>query len=213
MGDRMRAILFLTRLAIATKRVLLIDWTFPTDLRKHLVPHLINWSTEGLDVPPLSGYPDDAPAAAGQRPPSSVYIPLTSTVPFLANISTPERFNASYGQRPGPGCTCTLRWLPHPAAATCSTALQHLPSPKSISTPFPAGNVTFLRVQTNVPAQHPLDWLPKLDAADTAEASCWWNSLFKPSEALAEGGPPMWTVPWMPPQLLFWHPSCPATGT
>ena len=39
-----------------------------------------------------------------------------------------------------------------------------------------------------MPAQHPLKWLPKLDAANTAEASCWWNSLFKPSEALTQGG-------------------------
>jgi hypothetical protein len=113
MGDRMRAILFLMRLAIATSRVLLVDWTFPTDLRKHLVPNLINWSTEGLDVPPLAGYPDDeqaapgagspgrgaAAAAAAVSKPSSLYIPLTSTVPWLANISTLEGFNASYGQQ------------------------------------------------------------------------------------------------------------------
>jgi hypothetical protein len=42
-GERFRGIMFALRLAAATQRVLLLDWTHPVALTEFLVPSLIDW--------------------------------------------------------------------------------------------------------------------------------------------------------------------------
>ncbi len=45
------AVLYLTlrRLAVAYRRILLIDWTHPGPITDYLLPSSINWTTEGFD--------------------------------------------------------------------------------------------------------------------------------------------------------------------
>ena len=42
-GDRFRGSLFLLRIAAATKRVMLIDWTDPVDFVNFMAPNKIDW--------------------------------------------------------------------------------------------------------------------------------------------------------------------------
>lgn len=46
LGDRMRGMLFLFRLAIATRRILLLKWTYPVPLEALFRPSLIDWRTD-----------------------------------------------------------------------------------------------------------------------------------------------------------------------
>ncbi|EFJ42110.1 hypothetical protein VOLCADRAFT_97868 [Volvox carteri f. nagariensis] len=48
-GDRIRGALWLLRVAIAHKKILLVDWTKPAPLTDFLVPNEIDWSFSGLD--------------------------------------------------------------------------------------------------------------------------------------------------------------------
>ena len=47
-GDRLNGILSLFYIAIATERVLFIDWTYPDDLHKYLSPNKIHWNISTL---------------------------------------------------------------------------------------------------------------------------------------------------------------------
>lgn len=46
LGDRVRGMLFLFRVAIATRRILLLKWTHPLPLEMFFKPSLIDWRTE-----------------------------------------------------------------------------------------------------------------------------------------------------------------------
>lgn len=189
---------------------MLVDWTFPTSLDTYLQPSLVNWSIKGLAIPehhhrhhsnssvstdastslesnhegsgslesrrllrtlhsdqPSSSSTDDAAPSSAQPTStgphsgtdsssvhSSMYIPLTDTVPFLQHLASKEAFEAAYG------------------------------------------NVTYLRIQTNLPAQHPLPWLPQMDMS-SVEPVCWWAALFQPSEALTQGEGSGTAAPWL----------------
>ncbi|GIL74906.1 hypothetical protein Vretimale_2526 [Volvox reticuliferus] len=48
-GDRIRGTLFLLRIAIAHKKILLVDWTRPAALTNFLLPNDIDWTFSGFD--------------------------------------------------------------------------------------------------------------------------------------------------------------------
>ncbi|GLI69540.1 hypothetical protein VaNZ11_014185 [Volvox africanus] len=48
-GDRVRGTMFLLRIAIAYKKILLVDWTRPAPLTNFLLPNDIDWTFTGLD--------------------------------------------------------------------------------------------------------------------------------------------------------------------
>ncbi|EFJ42111.1 hypothetical protein VOLCADRAFT_97869 [Volvox carteri f. nagariensis] len=48
-GDRIRGALWLLRVAITYKKILLVDWTKPAPLTDFLVPNEIDWTFSGLD--------------------------------------------------------------------------------------------------------------------------------------------------------------------
>lgn len=51
MGDRLRAIMYLLRLAAGSKRILLIDHVFPARLESVLEPTLVDWSMGDIVLP------------------------------------------------------------------------------------------------------------------------------------------------------------------
>jgi hypothetical protein len=54
-GDRFRGIMFLMRMAEATRRVLLVDWASPTRLEEFMLPAQLDWSMQGLGLPDKDG--------------------------------------------------------------------------------------------------------------------------------------------------------------
>ncbi|EFJ42838.1 hypothetical protein VOLCADRAFT_107083 [Volvox carteri f. nagariensis] len=48
-GDRIRGTMFLLRLAIAHKKILLVDWTHPAPLTNFLLPNDIDWTLSGFE--------------------------------------------------------------------------------------------------------------------------------------------------------------------
>jgi len=48
-GDRLRAAMFLLRVAALYKKILLIKWDRPTDLADYLAPNDIDWRTDGME--------------------------------------------------------------------------------------------------------------------------------------------------------------------
>ncbi|KAL6750554.1 hypothetical protein V8C86DRAFT_2440914 [Haematococcus lacustris] len=51
LSDRLRGILMALRMAVASKRVLLVHQTLPAAMQEFLVPHLIDWSVQSTELP------------------------------------------------------------------------------------------------------------------------------------------------------------------
>jgi hypothetical protein len=208
-GDRARAVLFLGRLAAATGRVLLIDWTFPTSLDTYLQPSLVNWSIEGLAIPEHhhkhhgnSSVLTDATTSLQSNHGGSTSLDNRR---LLRNVHSDQPSSST--DDAAASSTHTTSTGPHSSTDSSSVHssmyipltdtvqfLQHLASREAFEAAY--SNVTYLRVQTNLPAQHPLPWLPEVDMA-SIEPVCWWAALFQPSEALTQGEGSSTAASWL----------------